>query len=140
MNNIEVHMKDDNRIGDKVKILIYEHGAYVDEIVRIEILETDGSIGYKYHISRLILYASNGCFRNLSAIGRKAALASKNKVSRDSKGRFVKIPRGDAGGEVKFTVTLNPTLESLEKRIEDLEKRGFCNCLNVPNTKGNGTC
>lgn len=40
---------------------------------------------------------------NLSARGRKAAQATKNKVTRDSKGRFTKIPKGNAGGKIKFT-------------------------------------
>lgn len=145
-------MKNDNRLGDKVKdTFAYDKGT----IIRInKSLNNPYVVEFDYVTVKL----NKNDFVNLSAIGRKAALASSKKVGRDSKGRFTKkdyeqkiftvgdkfmidainpvefIAFGGGGGAGK------PTLESLEKRIEALEKKQpeYKNCGGVNGC--NGTC
>ena len=129
-------MKTDEWItGDKLYSTVFRKYSYFEEYNDKEACIYDGWI-------------------NLSARGRKAAKASKDKVTRDLKtGRFAKvefkaygrIPHGKA---IRLSSTLSGQRELLrnhENRLRALESR-LCNCPHIPirqdgaNTIATGTC
>lgn len=133
-------MKNDNRVGDKVKIIKYEHGAHTGKTVTIKNIDTNGDISYTDPIRGINFYSTKGYYKNLSLQGRKAALASSKKVGRDSKGRFSKMSHGRA---VHMSSTLSGQRELLrnhENRIRALEMKQpeYKNCGGVNGC--NGTC
>lgn len=120
MNNVEVHMKKINewKIGDIVKY--FNEKGFI-----CEINENYYAVTWESQ-TECTYYRLNFDYGiiNLSAIGRKAALASYSKVSRDSKGRFMKKEEYYGVSEAEFqTPIYKMYLLSLEKRIEALEKQ-----------------
>lgn len=129
-------MKTDDRAGDKVKIIECKIAALHRGCIGVL---RKSPFGISVYLYKYCHYCDNGKYINFSAIGRKAAQASKNKVTRDEKGRFKKkeyegitftvgkvdplvfLAVGGGGG----TDTPAPTLESLEKRIEALERKAL---------------